>query len=70
MNHENIANYAHDNTPDVSEENTDKVVRFLEESSCVIFKWYSDNKLQANASKRLALLSTNQQVQINIGYSA
>ena len=38
MNHEDIAHYADDNTPYFSGKNIDKVVRFLEESSHVIFK--------------------------------
>ena len=38
MNHEDIASKADDNMPYVSGKYTDEVVRFLEESSCVIFK--------------------------------
>ena len=38
MNHVDIANYADDNAPYVSGKNIDEVVRFLEESLCVIFK--------------------------------
>ena len=65
MNHEDIANY--DNTPYVSGKNIDKVVRFLEESSRVISKWFSDNQFQANASKCHVLLSTDEHVQVKIG---
>ena len=43
INHEDIANYADDNTPYVSGKNIDEVNRFLEESSRVIFKWFRDN---------------------------
>ena len=43
MNHEDIANYADDNTPYVSGKNIDEVVRFLEESLLVIFKWFGEN---------------------------
>ena len=39
INHEDIVNYADDNTLYVSRKNIDEVVRFLEESSSVIFKW-------------------------------
>ena len=66
MNHEDIANYADDNTPYVSGKNIDEVVRFLEESSRVIFKWFSDNQFQANASKCHVLLSTDEHVQVKI----
>ena len=67
MNHEDIANYADDNTPYVSERNIDDVVRFLEESSSVIFKWFNDNQFEANASKCHVLLSTDKHVQVKIG---
>ena len=43
--------YADENTLYVSGKNIDEVVRFLEESSRVIFKWFSDNQFQASASK-------------------
>ena len=67
MNHENIANYADDYTPNFSGKDIDEVVRVLEESSRIIFKWFSDNQFQANASKCHVLLSTHEYVQIKIG---
>ena len=42
MNHDDIANYANGNTAYVFGKNIDEVVRFLEESSRVIFKWFSE----------------------------
>ena len=63
MNHE----YADDNTPYISGKNIDKVVRFLDVSSRLIFKWFSDNQFQANASKCDVLLSTDEHVQVKIG---
>ena len=59
MNHEDIANYADDNTPYFSGKNIDEVITFLEETSRVIFKWFSDNQFQAEASKYHGLLSTD-----------
>ena len=44
INYEDIANYAEDNTTYVPQKNIDEVVIFLEKSSRVIFKWFSDNK--------------------------
>ena len=64
MNHEDIASYANDNTPYVSGKNIDEVVRFLEDSSRVIFKWFSDNQFQA---KQPVLLSTDEHVQVKVG---
>ena len=57
MNH--ISNYADDNIPYFFRKNT--------VSSRVIFKWFSDNQSQANASKCHVLLSTDQHVQVNKG---
>ena len=67
MNHEDIVNYADENTPYNFGKNIDEVVRFLEESSCIIFKWFSDNQFQANTSKCHVLLSTDEHVQVKIG---
>ena len=44
-----------------------QVVGFLEESSRVIFKWFSENQFQANTSKFHVVLSTDQHVQVKIG---
>ena len=66
MNHEDIANYADDNTPYVSGKNIGEVVIFLKESSRVILKWSTDNQFQANASKCHVLLSTDEHVQVKI----
>ena len=62
-----IANYADDNTPYVSGRNIEEVVASLEEVSEVIFQWFRDNQFQGNANKCHVLLSTDKQVQVNIG---
>ena len=61
------ANYADGNTPYVFGKNIDEVVRSSEESSHVIFKWFSDNQFQATASKCHVLISTDEHVQVKIG---
>ena len=53
--------------PTFPEKNIDEVVRFLEEFSRVIFKWFNENQFQANASKYHVLSSTDQNVQVNRG---
>ena len=55
------------NTPYVSGKGIDKVVRFLEKSLRVIFKWFSDNQFQASSSKCHVLLSTDEHVQAKKG---
>ena len=67
MDQHNIANYADDNIPYVSGKNIDEVVKSLEKASRLIFTWFSDNKFQGNTSKCHVLLSTDQQVYVNLG---
>ena len=62
-----IDNYPDDNKPYVSGRNIEKVVASLEEVSEVIFQWFRDNQFQGNANKCHVLLSTDKQVQLNIG---
>ena len=57
MDQHDRANYADDNTPYVSGKNIDEVAKSLEEVSSLIFKWFCDN----------VLLSTDQQVHVNLG---
>ena len=47
--------------PTFPEKKIGEIVRFSEESSRVIFKWFSENQFQANTSKCHVLLSTDQQ---------
>ena len=51
----------------VSGKYIDEVVKLLEEVSHLIFKWFSDNQFQGNTSKCHVLLSTEQQVHVNLG---
>ena len=66
MNPEDIANYGDDSTPYVTGKNNGKVVIFLDESSCVVFKRFSYNQFQANVRKCHVLLGTKQHVQVNL----
>ena len=51
----------------MSGKNIDKVVKSLKEASHLIFKWFSNNQFQGNTSKCHVLLSTDQQVLVNLG---
>ena len=59
--------HADDNTAYIFENFVDEVVTFLEESSRVIFKWFSDDQFCRNANKCHVLLSTDQHLEVNIG---
>ena len=62
-----IASYADDNTPYVSADNINGVVKSLEEAIEVLFKWFNDNLMKIVADKCYLLLSTNNTISINIG---
>ena len=62
-----IASYADDNTPYVITDNIDRIIKFLEEASEILFKWFNDNLMKINADKCHLLVSTNNTVKINIG---
>ena len=62
-----IASYADDNTPYISADKIDGVIKSLEEASEILFKWFNDNLMRINADKCHLLVSTNDTVKIKIG---
>ena len=62
-----IASYPNDNTPHVSADDIDGVIKSLGEASEILFKWFSDNLMKINADKCNLLVSTNNTVKIKIG---
>ena len=64
MDQHDIANYAYDNTPYLSDKS--EVDKSLEEESRYVLKWFSENQFQKNARKYHVFLSTEQQSRINI----
>jgi hypothetical protein len=61
-----FASYADDNTPYVSGKNSDEVISLLEEKSRVLFAWFEKNQMKANPEKCHLLLSTDDNMEINI----
>ena len=55
----NIANFADDHTPYVTEDNISSVVKLLEEVACAIFQWFKDNEMKASPDNCHVLLSTS-----------
>ena len=43
-----IASYVNDNTPYVIADNIDGVIKFLEEASEILFKWFNENENELN----------------------
>ena len=66
-----IATYADDNTlygdNTLAGERTNKFDSSLGEASNVLLDWFRANQLQRNAGKRNALLSSKENLSINIG---
>ena len=58
--------YADDNIPYVCSENVDVTLEKLEEVGKVLFEWFSNNFLKANADKCHLILSTDEPFSINI----
>ena len=57
MKEASFASYADDNTPYVTAENLDEVIKSLEKDSIKLFQWFSDNHLKANHDKCHLLVS-------------
>ena len=62
-----VASYAYDNTPYVTADNTDGVIKSLEEASEILFKWFYHNLMKINADNYNLLVSANNTVKIKIG---
>ena len=60
-----IASYANDNSPYVSADDIDGVIKYLEASE-ILFKWFNDNLIKINADKCQLLVITYNTVKIKI----
>ena len=60
------ANFADDNTPYLSAENVEDATESLERSSVSLFRWFENNLLNSNADKYHFLVSTNQEISLNV----
>ena len=61
-----ITSYADDNTPYISADDIDGVIKSLKETSATLFKWFSDNLMKSNTDKCHLLISTNSTVKMKI----
>ena len=67
MSDTDFASYADDNTPYVSADTIDEVIKRLETASVKLFKWFADNQMKANQDKCHLIVSKNENVSIHIG---
>ena len=61
-----IVSYADDNTPYRSSFSLDKVINKLETCTNILFKWFHENHMKANADKCHLLVTTKRVVSANI----
>ena len=61
-----IANFADDNTPYLSAKNIEDVIESLERASVSLFRWFENNLLKGNDDKCHFLVSTIQEVNLNV----
>ena len=62
-----ITSYADDNTPYLTDDTIEGVIKSLEEVSKKLLKWFDDNLMKSNADKCHLLVSTNETVKIKVG---
>ena len=62
-----MASYADDATPYVTGDNIESTVRQLEKAAKLLFQWFSDNQMKVNEDKCHVLISTKENVCVNIG---
>ena len=66
MDNINIANYADDNSPFVSDDTPLNVITSLENAAEKLFEWFANNHMKANLDKCHLLLSTLTPISIKV----
>ena len=66
MHETDFASYADDNTPYVTGDSTEGVINSLENVSIKLFKWFADNQTKANKDKCHLLISSSENIAINV----
>ena len=62
-----IASYADDTTPYVSGVTLDSTLKWLEKVADLLFTWFSYNQMKGNEDKCHVILSSQDNVHVNIG---
>ena len=62
-----VANYADDTTPYIYVENTESVIKSLEQSVSLLFNCFKSNQMKGNEGKCEILLGTDETVQVKKG---
>ena len=67
MSDTDFAGYADDNTPYVSADTIDEVIKRLENAFAILFKWFANNQMKANQDKCHLIASKNENISMHIG---
>ena len=63
---DNVASYTDDTTPYAMKKNTLQVLKEIEDKPGCVFNWFSANYFKANTKKSHFLLTSNEQVNLNL----
>ena len=63
----NIASYADDNTPYISADNIDDIIKSLKKTSTALFQWFDTNFLKSNPGEFHLLINSNENTTVKIG---
>ena len=66
MSDTDFASYADDNTPYVSADTIDEVIKTLETAFVKLFKWFANNQMKANQDKCHLIVSKNENISMYI----
>ena len=64
-----FASYADNNTPDVSADTIDEVIKWTETASVKLFKWFVDKQMKASQDNYPPLVSKSDKNDINASRS-
>ena len=64
-----FASYADTNTPDVSADTIDEVIKWTETASVKLFKWFVDKQMKANQDNYPPIVGKSDKNDINVSRS-
>ena len=64
-----FASYADNNTPDVSADTIDEVIKWIETASIKLFKWFVDKQMKANQDNYPPIVGKSDKNDINVSRS-
>ena len=68
MSDSDFASYVDNNTPYVSVDTIDEVIKRLETASVKLLKWFADDQMKVNQDKSHLIVSKNENMSMHIGH--